>query len=275
VNDEAFDPKSYACRVMRTKGYLLKRLPDGTFIDTDADVNSIFQLQFPSWKALFEKHRIGSDPSRAEQLLTTFGHVEVIGGASKVLETFAQHLAGQPRDFGSPDWKAAADHPDDCPFCENRGVVSDIPVGVWRRGELVERNYSFACVCRSGDRFPGTRKADDWMLNFALDRKLRENDRLHRWRQERDAAGDTIADFRGGFRAWLDRQTQARKDAKAGKRGHRQPSGAMGQAYKALESVLPESTVRPKPTPKPPEHLNPEALAAAAFANGDERGEIF
>jgi hypothetical protein len=265
--NEPFDAKGYAARVMRSKGYMLKRLPDGTYLDIDADINAVFSLQWPSWKALIEKHRLDADPQRAEQVLTGFGHREVIGGASKVLETFAKHLEAQPRQGGSPDWSQAATEESDCPYCDNRGIVSDIPCRVIRQGVEVDRKYSFACVCRSGDRFPGMRKAEDWMIRFASDRKYTEADRLHRWRQERDAAGDTIADFRGGYRAWLDRQIQARKDLKSGVFGRRQPSGSMAKAYKALEDV------RPTVKTKPPEKLNPDRLALAVYANGDERNE--
>jgi hypothetical protein len=253
-----FDPMGYASRIMKAKGH------DPEENDDCAD---IFELQWPSWQNLINRHRIGEDLSKAEQLLTTFMQRETFGGPTKVIEAFAKHLDAQPRQGGSPDWSTAATEENDCPFCDNRGIVSDVPCRVIRQGVEVDRKYSFACVCRSGDRFPGMRKAEDWMLQFSRDRKYSEADRLHRWRQERDAAGDTIADFRGGFRAWLNRQIQARKDTKAGAFARRQPSGSMVRAYQALEDV------RSPPKAKPPEQLNPERIALAAYANGDERNE--
>ena len=97
MSDEPFSYKRFAIRVMQSKGYMLKKLPDGTYIDTDAEVMTVFNLQLPSWKSLIEKHHFAADESVAERMLTTFGHREVKGGPGKVLETFAAHLEAQPK----------------------------------------------------------------------------------------------------------------------------------------------------------------------------------
>lgn len=257
MND--FDAKDYAIRVLRMKGHTLK----------DPDTNDVFVLQWPSWKALIERNRIGDDPANAENLLTTFGHREVIGGASKVLETFAQHLDAQPKQGGSPDWSQAGREWGDCAYCDNRGIVSDVPCRVVRHGETVERKYSFACICRAGERFTGMRKADDWMIRFAVERKHAEiqrvNGNLKRFGIDPNADGATRASqFRQAFRGMTEAVGKKGVTAKTVK-----PSGTMAQAYKALEAV------RPSVKPKAPEQLNPESLALAVYANGDERGEIF
>lgn len=243
--NEPFDAKGYAARVMRSKGYMLKRLPDGTYIDTDADVNAVFGLQWPSWKALIEKHRLDCDPEKAEKILTAFGHKEVIGGASKVLETFSKHLDAQPNQGGSPDWSQAGKEWSECAYCDNRGIVSDVPCRVMRHGVPVERKYSFACICRAGERFPGTRKADDWMIDFAIQRKQAEIDRLDgfldRYGIDPDASPATrAAQFRRAFRGM---------------------SQAVGKNGTTAKSV------------RPPEVLNPEVMALAAYENGDTRNE--
>lgn len=253
-----FDTKDYVIRVLRMKGHTLK----------DPDTNDIFVLQWPSWKALIERHRIGDDPEKAEHLLMTFGHREVIGGASKVLETFAQHLEAQPRQGGSPDWSQAGREWGDCAYCDNRGIVSDVPCRVMRHGVPVERKYSFACVCRAGDRFPGMRKADDWMIDFAIQRKQAEIDRhegnLRRYGIDPNADGAVRASqFRRAFRG----MTQA-----VGKNGVtaktvRPPTESEARAMLA--------EVKKRHRAEAPEHLNPEVAAYAVYANGDERGDIF
>jgi hypothetical protein len=263
-----FDPMGYAARIMKAKGF---------DVELNADNEDIFDLQWSGWQNLFNRHRIGEDLSKAEQLLTTFIQRETFGGPTKVIEAFAKHLEAQPRQGGSPDWSTAATEENDCPFCDNRGIVSAVPCRVIRKGEEVDRKYSFACTCQAGKRFTGIQPAEDWVLQHALDRKHREADRLHRWRQGRDAAGDTIADFRGGFRAWLDRQIEARKYAK---------SGTMDRAYNAIKEVSTAidkekadkakevlAGLKQAAKTKPPEQLNPERIALAAYANGDERNE--
>lgn len=265
MTGEPFDAKNYAVRVMRTRGYMLKRMSDGTFVDTDPDVMAVFGLQFPSWKALFEKHRIDADPERAEHLLTSFGHREVIGGASKVLETFAAHLDAQPRQGGSPDWSKAGREWTECAYCDGRGVVSEVPCLVIRHGDEVERKFSFACVCDAGRRFAGMKVAEDWMIRFAADRKSREiathKEKLIRFGVDPDADPKTRAtQFR---RAFATMRSQVGRD---------------GQTARTVRPMLPRSvdearTMLAGRHIDPPEHLDPEAMALAAYANGDERNE--
>lgn len=266
--NEPFDPRIYAQRIMRAKGYMLKRLPDGTFVDTDAEVMTVFQLQFPSWKALFEKHSLQADPQRAEHVLTSFGHREVIGGAGKVLETFSAHLEAQPKQGGSPDWTQNGREWADCCFCDGRGIVSKIPLMVIRRGESVYRKYSFACVCDRGKFFGGMKQAEDWMLNHARDRKQAEIARV-------------VPNLeRFGIDPNADPQNRARQFRAAILR-MRQQVGSGAATAKTATPNNPQTVdearamlARRKPRkPSPPPQLNPEALALAVFDNGDERNE--
>lgn len=278
IDDNDFEPMDYVSRIMKAKGY------DVHETDEHAD---IFELQWPAWRDLLTRYRIGDDISRAEQLLTTFMQRELRGGPTRVLESFAAHLDSQPKATGSPDWTAEASRLDsECDACESRGVVSGIPVVTWLNGQRVERVYSFACVCRLADRFPGMRRADDWMIDFARRRTLAERDRLLRWRRERDAEGDTIADFRGGFRLWLERQKLHREHEKKSPARTWQPSGAMAHAHRKLADVrttpMSEAAKRAamnaarngRRALDPPDHLNPDRLALAALTDGDERGEL-
>lgn len=268
MNDDPFNHRRYAIRVMQSKGYMLKKLPDGTFIDTDAEVMTVFNLQLPSWKMLIEKHNFAADESIAERMLTSFGHREVKGGPGKVLETFAQHLDAQPKQGGSPDWSKAGKEWRECAYCDGRGVISNIPCMVERRGESLFRSYSFACKCDNGRRFAGMKVAEDWMIQYAADRATRWID-VHRAKLERfgiDPDADAVtraSQFHNAIVAM--KQEVASRKAMSGMVN---PSGKMSAATAALAEVR----IKPR-KPAPPPQLNPEALALAVYANGGERNE--
>lgn len=259
IDQNDFDAKSYTARILKAKGF------DIEASDENAD---IFALQWPGWRELIARHRIGDDLSKAEQLLTTFIPKEVHGGITKVIEAFTKHLEAQPKQGGSPDWSKAGREWSECAYCDGRGVVSDIPGKVIRRGEEVDRVYSFACVCDRGRFFAGMKVAEDWMLRFAADRKLAEI----------QAHEETLARF--GIDPRADAQTRA-KQYRAAILRMKQQVGS-GQATAKTARPNPPTTVeaaramlasRKPAKPNPPEALNPEALALAAFSNGDERNE--
>lgn len=268
MSDEPFNAKRYAIRVMQSKGYMLKRLPNGAYVDADVEVMTVFNLQLPSWEALIKKHHFAENESHAEQMLTSFGMREVMGGASKVLETFAAHLDAQPKQGGSPDWTTATRELTECAYCENRGVVSNVPCRVRNKwGEEVVREYSFACVCDRGRYFAGMPVAQDWMLHFALDRRKQQTAEgrvsLKRLGVDPDSPIETQ---RKQFR-----QAMASMKAQVGKNG---------QTAKTVRPVLPQTVEEAramlaarKPAVNPPEQLNPDRLALAVYANGDERNE--
>lgn len=259
MSENDFDEMSYAARVMRCKGYDPAE---------DEEVTDIFELQWPGWRELIAKHRIGQDPSRAEQLLTGFMQRELKGGATRVLETFAAHLDAQPRQGGSPDWSKAGREWRECAYCDGRGVVSEIPVKIERRGETIDRTYSFACVCDNGRRFAGVKVAEDWMIRLAADRKSAQ------------IARHQTALARYGIDPNADPQTRARQFRAAILR-MRQQVGTGAATAKTATPNNPQTVdearamlARRKPRkPSPPPQLNPEALALAVFDNGDERNE--
>lgn len=256
-----FDPMIYAQRIMQSKGY------DPAVNDELAD---IFELQWPFWQDLFNRHRLGDDLSRAEQILTRFAQRETFGGATKVLEAFTKHLEAQPKQGGSPDWSAAGKEWRECAYCDGRGVISDIPVKVERRGEVLDRVYSFACICDRGRFFAGMKVAEDWMVRFAADRKQAEiaghREKLAEFGIDPDADAATRAkQFRAAF-VRMKQQIASRKATAKTVRAN--PSGVMQAANSALGAVRP-----PKRKPSPPPQLNPEALALAAYDNGDDRNE--
>jgi hypothetical protein len=227
-----------------------------------------FRIQLPYWKDLFAKYHLADDLQRAEHLLTSFSRREVIGDHGRVLETFEIHLKAQPKQGGSPDWSKAGREWSECAYCDGRGVVSDIPGKVVRRGEEVDRVYSFACVCDRGRFFAGMKVAEDWMLRFAADRKL----------SEIQAHEETLARF--GIDPKADAPTRARQYRAAILRMKQQVGS--GQATAKTARPNPPTTVeaaralmanRKPAKPTPPEALNPEALALAAYDNGDERNE--
>lgn len=254
-----FDAMAYAARIMRSKGY------DPEDSDEAAD---IFDLQWKAWQELFAKHRIGDDLSRAEQLLTGFMQRELKGGATRVLEAFAAHLDVQPRQGGSPDWSKAGREWRECAYCDGRGVISDIPVKVERRGEVVDRNYSFACVCDNGRRVAGVRVAEDWMVRYAADRKIAEIDgheaTLKRFGIDPKADGATRAkQFRRAIQAM---RQQVGSGAATARTAQPTPPQTVNEARAMLADLKPRK-------PNPPPQLNPEALALAVYDNGDERNE--
>lgn len=268
MSDDPFNAKRFAVRVMQSKGYMAKKLPDGTYIDTDAEVMTVFDLQLPSWQALFAKHHFAANESHAEHMLTSFGHREVKGGPGKVLETFAAHLEAQPKQGGSPDWTQNGREWADCCFCDGRGIVSNIPCRVARRGETVDREYSFACVCDRGKFFGTMKRAEDWMLNFARDRKQAEIDRvvpnLKRYGIDPNADAPTRAKQ---FRAAIQRMKQQIATRAA---TSRTASPSIPRDVDEARAAL--SLARAAKT-KPVEKLDPERMALAAFTNGDERNE--
>lgn len=249
-----FNARNYAERIMKAKGY------DPEANDENADV---FELQWPFWQDLINRHRIGDDLSRAEQILTRFAQRETFGGVTKVLESFSKHLEAQPKQGGSPDWSKAGREWRECGYCDGRGIVSEIPCRVERRGETVDRVYSFACGCDSGRRFPGMKVAEDWMIRHAADRKSREiaehRDKLRRFGVDPDA----------------DQATRNRQFARA-IRSMREQIGRNGVTAKTVQPVLPKTVEEARAVlgrPKPPESLDPERLAYSIFDNGDERNE--
>ena len=254
-----FDAMTYAARIMRSKGY------DPEDSDEAAD---IFDLQWKAWQELFAKHRIGDDLSRAEQLLTGFMQRELKGGVTRVLEAFAAHLDAQPRQGGSPDWSKAGREWRECAYCDGRGVISNIPCMVERRGESLFRKYSFACVCDNGRRFAGMKVAEDWMVQYAADRATRWIN-VHRAKLERF-----------GIDPDADAATRAMEFA-AAIRGMRQQVGQNGKTARTVQPVNPQTVdearamlaSRKPRKPDPPPQLNPEAMALAVFDNGDERNE--
>lgn len=254
-----FDPVGYAHRIMKAKGF------DPEANDEYAD---IFELQWPFWQDLINRHQIGDDLSRAEQILTRFAQRETFGGATKVLESFSKHLDAQPKQGGSPDWTTATRQMSECPYCENRGVVSNVPCRVRNKwGEEIERDYSFACVCDRGRYYAGMAVAQDWMLNFALDRRKAETAKartnLKRLGVDPDAP--------------LETQRRQYRQAVASMKSQ---VGKNGQTARTVQPVLPKTVEEAramlasrKPAVNPPEQLNPDRLALAVFANGDERNE--
>jgi hypothetical protein len=264
---ECFEWKRYVIRIMQQKGYMAKKLPNGAYVDVDADVMEIFRLQEPSWKSLIERHNLAADRERAEHLLTTFGHREVVGGVGKILETFSKHLEAQPKQGGSPDWSKAGREWRECVWCDGRGVVSNIPVLVERRDEVVERTYSFACKCDNGRRVAGIRVADDWMIQYAADRKTAEihahEAKLKRYGIDPKADGATRArQFRRAIGGMLEAVASGKVTAKLV-----QP--ILPKTVEEARSILADRRRRTSP----PEKLNPERVALAVYGNGDERNE--
>lgn len=251
-----FDANGYAQRVMKAKGF-----------DTEAsdEAMDIFELQWPAWQDLINRHRIGDDLSRSEQLLTTFMQRETFGGATKVIEAFAKHLDAQPKQGGSPDWTKAGREWRECAYCDGRGVVSDIPCTVERKGDILERKYSFACVCERGTFFGGMLKAPDFALRYAADRKQAE-----------------IAGHRDKLRQWgIDPDASPQKRAEQFHRAIRSMKEQVGSGTakaRTVRPVLPKTVEEARAMmaarkPQPPEKLNPERVALAVFANGDDRNE--
>lgn len=268
MSHEPFEPDRYAIRVMQSKGFFLKRTPMG-YIDVDADVMAVFRLQLPSWKWLFEKHGLAADNERAERILISFGQREVIGGASKVQETFAAHLDAQPKQGGSPDWSQASREWAECGWCDGRGIVSDIPVLVDRRGEVVERIYSFACRCDRGRFFAAMKVAEDWMIAYAADRKTAEIARhesvLRRFGIEPKASQQTRnRQFRAAIRSMVEQVGSGRATAKTAR-------PILPRTVEEARAVL--ANARAGRPIEPPPELDPENLALAVYDNGDERGE--
>ena len=191
---------------------------------------------------------------------------EVIGGATRILEAFAKHLDAQPKQGGSPDWIAASREMAECAYCDGRGVVSKIPVNVVRRGKVVSREFSFACVCDRGRLFAGMRIAEDWMIRFAIERKKAEIAKV-------DANLERI-----GINPDADLDTQRRQFRQGIRRMREQVASGTATA-KTATPVLPRTVDEAKSLltkhrkPEPPPQLNPERVALAVYANGDERNE--
>lgn len=258
-NASDFDPMIYAARVMRSKGF-----------DTEGndEFTDVFELQWPSWQHLINRHRLADDPSRAEQVLTLFMQREFIGGVTKVLEAFAKHLDGQKPSGGSPDWSQAGREWAECCFCDGRGIVSGVPVWVRNRaGDDERRFYSFACKCERGRFFAGVKIADDDMLRYAADRKQAEIDghkaKIERYGIDPEADGRTRArQFRAAVRSMVDAVASGKVTAKLV-----QP--ILPRTVEEARLILADR----KRKANLPERLNPDRVALAVFANGDDRNE--
>lgn len=250
-----FDKKSYALRIMKSKGF---------DTETSDEVADIFGLQWPAWQDLLNRHRIGDDLSKAEQLLTTFIQRETFGGATKVIEAFAKHLDAQPKQTGSPDWTAVGYDMSKCGYCEGRGVVSNIPCRINRNGEIQDRIFSFACVCDRGRYFGGIKTAPDFALRYAADRGIREAmahwDVLDRYGIDPNASSQHRAEqFHRAIRSMKEQVGNRTASAKTAR-------PAIPKTPEEARKILADrQRVR--------EQLNPDRIALAVYASGDARNE--
>lgn len=197
-----FDARQYVQRIFKAKG---------RDVSTDEDAAEILRIQWTSWKSLFDKHRIPLDPERAERLFQGFVPVQTYGTA-QIIEAFGDYLDRQPKKFveprpaNEPDWKAAASQPEYCSYCNNRGVIDEVPCESSNGRYNGVRFYSFACVCFPSARYAGVKKASAEILEFSRQRYAEQADRLKRWRQANDLDADTFPEFAKKFRVWLKKQ---------------------------------------------------------------------
>lgn len=193
-----YDILEFCADVMRTKGY------DPT---QNLDVGDIFMRQRDSWLDTFVKSRLGESQEARERVLREFAAREFVGGPGRVLEAFKAYLSANAHKFSAgPDWQRAARERSECPYCENRGIVSNIPVASANGAFRGVREYSFACICDNSVRFAGARKAEEWMLQYAVIRKGKEAERLRQWRRDNDLDAETFSEFAPKFREWMKRQ---------------------------------------------------------------------
>lgn len=194
-----FDPKDYLERIFRLKGHAPESNPD---------IIEIMRIQWPSWKSLFERHRLPVDSGRAETLLTDFGPVQTYGPAS-IIEAFSDYLDAKPKTFvGGPDWaEIGRTAPSGrCPYCDGRGIVSDIPVQSATGRYQGVRHYSFRCCCFAAIAYGGTPEATPQMLEYAQKRHGREADKRKEWLKANGFDFQTESQFRADFRRWLEKQ---------------------------------------------------------------------
>ena len=190
-----YDILEFCADVMRSKGYD----PTG-----NVDYGDIFMLQKDGWISTFHKYRLGDSPERRRDVLSGFAARQVIGGAGKILETFTAYLAGRAsQDQPGPDW---SNRRFECGYCNNSGIVSEIPVASATGRFVGTRLYSFACVCEYGAKHTATRRAEEWMLQYARIRAGQETERLRQWRRANDLDSDTLKDFAPRFREWIKKQ---------------------------------------------------------------------
>lgn len=193
-----YDVLEFCADVMRSKGYD----PTG-----HVDYGDIFLLQKEAWISTFRKYRLDESPERRRDVLSGFAARQVIGGAGKILEAFTAYLASRAsQDNPGPDWSRAAQDRVRCPYCQNRGIISEVPVASPTGKWIGTRKYSFACVCENAIKFAGVPKAHEWMLHFAVRRAGEEAERLRQWRRDNDLDTDTLAEFIPKFREWLTKQ---------------------------------------------------------------------
>lgn len=194
MNEEAV--LAFCAEVMRAKGY------DPIH---DMDAGDIFVIQRKYWIDLFQKYRLEVSEDRRNDLLNGFAKRAFIGGAGKVFEAFAAYVVSRAsQDQQGPDWTNTGNA--DCGYCENRGIVSNVPVMSETGRFDGVRLYSFACVCDRGRAFGGMPIASDWMLQFAARRSGQERERLRQWRRDNDCDEDTRTRFIAKYRIWLEKQ---------------------------------------------------------------------
>jgi hypothetical protein len=193
-----FDAMAFGVSVLKSKGY-------DTTVNNDAA--DIFMIQKDTWVNLYEKHRLGERPDHREELLRDFAAKPFIGGVGRVLEAFSAFADSRSHHAPEPNWQEAAREFGDCGYCENRGVISNIPVMSASGAFDGDREYSFRCVCHKASVvFGSLPQAQDWMLRFAADRNRANCERLRQWRQKHGLDMDDEASFRAGFRRWMDSQ---------------------------------------------------------------------
>lgn len=176
--------------------------------ETDDDTAEIMLMQLSAWHGIFNRHRIMISTERMNEVFQGFAGVKVYRKAD-VFPEFREFMEKQPKQFATePDWESEARRVqyEPCPYCENRGVISDVPVRSPSGKFEGVRTYSFRCKCFASAKFAGVPVAEDWMYEFAINRNRENMERLRQWGQRNGITARSEDEFRVQFRRWLNEQ---------------------------------------------------------------------
>lgn len=182
--------------------YVFQLFVNRGYQQDDDETLAIVDAQWQNWKRLMVKHGLNADQGLAEEIAFEFGCKMVKGGAGRIFEHFAEFVAGRPRPVREKEFQVQRPAGVYCPDCEDRGYIG-VPM-IAKSGQKVDRTHR--CHCLAGVKYAAFPEATPEMLDRVLQEREAENRRLGQWCLDRGIPVGPDAEFRRGFRKWVDAQ---------------------------------------------------------------------
>ena len=168
----------------------------------DEAVQPLLDSQWDHWKRLMVKSGLNADQLLAEEIAFEFNCKAFKGGAGRIFEHFAEFIAGRPKPVREKEY---VQHITGifCQDCEDRGYVG-VPMVSVKTGISTEKIHR--CHCLNGVKYAAFPMATPQILDDVARYREQESKRLNQWLIDRGIPVGPDAEFRKGFRRWVDAQ---------------------------------------------------------------------